>query len=198
MDLYFLFFFSQLESQKKYYWVKYIYLNIWSLDCCCLVAKQLWLTLLQPYGLYSLPGSSVHGILQARLLEWLPFPSPGYLPDPGIEPVSPALAGGFFTTEPPGKPKVLISSAQFSSVAQSCPTLCDPMDCTPGFPVHHQLPDLTQTHVHRVGDTIQSSHLLSSPFPAFNLSQHQGLFQWINSSHQVAKVLEFQLQHQSF
>ena len=198
MDLYFLFFFSQLESQKKYYWVKYIYLNIWSLDCCCLVAK-LYLTLLQPYGLYSLPGSSVHGILQARLLEWLPFPSPGYLPDPGIEPVSPALAGGFFTTEPPGKPKVLISSAQFSSVAQSCPTLCNPMDCsTPGFSVHHQLPDLTQTHVHWVGDTIQSSHLLSSPFPAFNLSHHQGLFQWINSSYQVAKVLEFQLQHQSF
>jgi len=124
---------------------------------------------------YSPPGSSVHGILQARLLEWLPFPSPGDLPDPGIEPVFPALAGGFFTTEPPGKPKVLINSVQFSSVAQSCPTLCDPMDCsTPGFPVHHQLLELT--HVHRVSDAIQTSHLLSSPSPAFNLSQHQGLF----------------------
>ena len=66
----------------------------------------------------------------------------------------------------------------FSSVAQSCPTLCDPMDCsTPGFPVHHQLPELIQTHVHRVSDAIQPSHPLSSPSPpAFNLSQHQGLF----------------------
>ena len=67
----------------------------------------------------------------------------------------------------------------FSSVAQSCPTVCNPMDCIkPGLPVHDQLPELTQTHVHRVGDTIQPSHPLSSPSPAFNLSQHQGLFQW--------------------
>ena len=74
------------------------------------------------------------------------------------------------------------------------------MDCsTPGFPVEHQLPELAQTHVHGVGDAIQSSHPLSSPSPpAFNLFQHQGLFQWVCSSHQVAKVLEFQLQHQSF
>ena len=86
-------------------------------------------------------------------------------------------------------------SVQFSSVAQSCPTLCDPMDCsTPGLPVHHQLPESTQTHVYRVGDAIQPSHPLSSPSPpAFNLSQHQGLFKWVSSSHQVAKVLEFQL-----
>ena len=72
------------------------------------------------------------------------------------------------------------------------------MDCsTPDFPVHHQLPESTQTHVHCVGDAIQPSHLLSSPSPpVFNLSQHQGLFQWVSSSHQVAKVLEFQLQHQ--
>ena len=78
--------------------------------------------------------------------------------------------------------------------------LCDPMDCsTPGFPAHHQLLELAQTHVHWVGDVIQPSHPLSSPsLPAFNLSQHQGLFQWISSSHQMAKVLEFQLQHQSF
>ena len=90
--------------------------------------------------------------------------------------------------------------SQFSSVAQSCPTLCDPMDCsTPGFPVHHQLPELAQTHVHWVSDAIQPSHPLSSLSPpAFNLSQHQGLFQWVSSSHQVAKVLELQLQHQSF
>ena len=89
-------------------------------------------------------------------------------------------------------------SAQFSLVTQSSITLCDPMDCsTPGLPVHHRLLELTQTHVHRVCDAIQSTHPLLSPSPAFNLAQHQGLFQWV-SSHQVAKVLEFQLQHQSF
>ena len=89
---------------------------------------------------------------------------------------------------------------QFSSVAQLCLTLCNPMYCsTPGFPVHHELPELTQTHVHWVSDAIQPSHPLSSPSPpAFNLSQHQGLFKWVSSSHQVGKVLEFQLQHQSF
>ena len=93
-----------------------------------------------------------------------------------------------------------LSSAQFSSVAQSCPTLCDPMNrSTPGFPVHHQLPEFTQTHIHRVGDAIQPSHPLSSPSPpALHLSQHQGLFKWVSSLNQVAKVLEFQLQHQSF
>ena len=88
----------------------------------------------------------------------------------------------------------------FSSVAQSCLTLCDPMNrSTPGLPVHHQLPEFTQTHVHQVSDAIQPSHPLSSPSPpASNPSQHQGLFQWVNSLHEVAKVLEFQLQHQSF
>ena len=93
----------------------------------------------------------------------------------------------------------VFSSVQFSSVAQLCPTLCDPMNCsTPGLPVHHQLLDFTQTHVHRVSDAIQPSHPLSSPSPsAPNPSQHQGLFQWVNSSHEVAKVLEFQLQHHS-
>ena len=92
------------------------------------------------------------------------------------------------------------NSVQFSSVSQSCPTLCDPMNCsTPGLPVHHQLPEFTQTHVHRVGDAIQPSHPLLSPSPpAPNPSQHQGLFQRINSLHEVVKVLEFQLQHQSF
>ena len=89
---------------------------------------------------------------------------------------------------------------QFRSVAQSCLTLCDPMDCrTPGLPIHHQLPEFTQTHVHWVGVAIQPSHPLSSPSPpAFNLSQHQGFFKGVSSSHQVAKVLEFQLKHQSF
>ena len=84
-----------------------------------------------------------------------------------------------------------------SSVAQSRLTLCNPMDC--GFPFHHQLPEPTQTHVHHVSDGIQPSHHLLSPSPpAFNLSQHQGLIQWVGSLHQVTKVLEFQLQHQSF
>ena len=91
-------------------------------------------------------------------------------------------------------------SVQFSSVTQLCPTLCNPMNCsTPGLPVYHQHLEFTQTHVHRVGDAIQPSHPLPSPSPpALNLSQHQGLFKWVSSSHQVAKVLEFQLQHQSF
>ena len=82
---------------------------------------------------------------------------------------------------------------QSSSIAQSCPTLCDPMNCsTPGLPVHHQLPEFTQTHVHWVGDAIQPSHPVSSPSPpAPNPSQHQGLFQWVNSLHEVAKVLGF-------
>ena len=84
---------------------------------------------------------------------------------------------------------------QFSSVAQSCPTLCDPMNhSTPGLPVHHQLPEFTQTHVRQVSDAIQPSHPLSSPSPpAPNPSQHQSLFQWVSSSHEVPKVLEFQL-----
>ena len=82
---------------------------------------------------------------------------------------------------------------QFSSVAQLCLSLCDPMNhSTPGLPVHHQLPEFTQTHVHRVVDAIQPFHPLLSPFPpALNLSQRQGLFKWVSSSHQVAKVLEF-------
>ena len=87
------------------------------------------------------------------------------------------------------------SQSQFSSVTQSCPTLCDPMNrSTPGLPVHHQLPEFTQTHVHRFSDAIQPSQPGSSPSPpAPNPSQHQRLFQWVNSLHEVAKVLELQL-----
>ena len=90
------------------------------------------------------------------------------------------------------------SSIQSSSVAQSCPTLCDPMDCsTPGLPVHHQLQSLPK--LMSIESVIPSNHLiLSSPSPNFNLSQHQGLFKWVRSLHQVAEVLESQLQHQSF
>ena len=91
---------------------------------------------------------------------------------------------------------------QFSSVAQSCPTLRDTMDHSiPGLPVHRQLPESIQTHLHWLSDAIQPSHHLSSPSPSpsvFNLSQHQGLFKWVSSLHQMAQVLEFQLQHQSF
>ena len=86
------------------------------------------------------------------------------------------------------------------SVTKSCPTLCDPMDCSmPGFSILHCLPELAQTRVHRVSDAIQPFHPLSSPsLPALHRSQHQGLFQWVSSLHQVAKVLERQPQHQSF
>ena len=93
-----------------------------------------------------------------------------------------------------------LSNVQFSSVAQSCPTLCDPMNCSmPGLPVHHKLPEFTQIYAHQVHGAIQPSHPLLSPSPpAPNPSQHQGLFKWVNSLHEVAEVLEFQLQHQSF
>ena len=136
---------------------------------------QSCLTLCNPMDC-SLPGSSIHGILQARVLEWVAI---------SFSKVHCTL---------------LFSQHQFSSVTPLCSTLCDPMDCsTPGLPVHHQLPELTQIHVQWVSDAIQPSHPLSSPsLPAFNLCQHQGLFKWVSSSPQVAKVLEFQLQHQSF
>ena len=136
----------------------------------------------------------------------LSFPSPGDLPNPGIEPRSPTLQADSLPSEPPGKLIFLIryqlisNSVQFTSVTQSCLTLCDPMNCsTSGFPIHHQLPGPVQTHVHPVSDDIQPSHPLSSLYlPALSLSQHQGLFQWVSSSHQVAKLLKIQLQHQSF
>ena len=89
----------------------------------------------------------------------------------------------------------VLSGLQYSSVTQSYLTLCNLMDCSmPGFPVRHQLPELAQTHVHRVGDTIQPSHPLLPPSPpAFNLSQHQGFFQWVSSLHQVAKYWSFSI-----
>ena len=93
----------------------------------------------------------------------------------------------------------LWSSVQFSSVAQSCLTLCHPINHrTPGLPVHHCLLEFSEAHIHRVGDAVQPSHPLSSPLPpAPNPSQHQRL-KWVNSSHEVAKVLQFQLYHHSF
>ena len=146
---------------------------------CCAKSLQSCLTLCDPMDC-SPPGSSVHGILQARTLEWVAMPSSGDLPDPGIEPTStsPALAGGFFTTSATWE-ALRTCTVQFSSVAQSCLTFCDPVNhSTPGLPVRHQLPEFTQTHGHRVSDAIQPSHPLSSPSPpAPNPSQHQSLFQ---------------------
>ena len=114
----------------------------------------------------------------------LPCPPPGDLPDPGIKAVSPstpALQVDSLPLSHEGSPAMeySVSSVQFSSVTQSCPTLCDPMNCsTPGLPVHYQLLECTQTHIHRVSDAIQPSHPLSSPSPpAPNPSQHQSLFQ---------------------
>ena len=112
---------------------------------------------------------------------------------PTLPPPSPSLRDQL--TQPQGASKSPVSCSHLcSSSVQllSRVQLCDPMDCsTPGFPVHHQLPEFTQTRVHQVGDAIQPSHPLSSPSPpAFNLSQHPGLFKWVSSSHQVAKGLE--------
>ena len=116
---------------------------------------------------------------------------------PRIKPASPALAGKFFTAKSTGKPKF---GPQFSCSVVSDSWIRVPMNrSTPGLRVHHQLLEFTQTHVHQVSDAIQPSHPRSSPSPpAHNPSQHQGLFQWVNSSHDVAKVLEFQPQHHSF
>ena len=134
----------------------------------------------RPYGLQP-AGSSVHGILQARVLEWVVTSSSRRSSQPRDQTCVSCLstlAGKFFTTstiwETPSR-----GSVQFSSVAQSCLTLCDPMNCsTPGLPVYHQLPEFNQTHVHRVSDAIQPSHPLLSPSPpAPNPSQHQSLFQ---------------------
>ena len=128
---------------------------------------------------------------------YVPHPeSPSHLPPHPIPlgcPRAPALSALLYASN-------LHWSSIFSSVAQSCPTLCYPLNCImPGFCVLHCLPKFVQTHVHWVGDAIQPSHPLSPPSPpALSLTQHQGLFQWMGCSHQVAKVLEFQFQHQSF
>ena len=135
------------------------------------------------------PGSPIPGILQARTLERVAISfSKAWKWKVQVKSLSHVrLLATPWTAA--------ISSVQFSSVAQSCPTLSDPMyHSTPGLPVHHQLSEFTQTQVHRVSDAIQPSHPLSSPFPpAPNSSQHQSLFQGVSSSYEVAKVLEFQL-----
>ena len=140
--------------------------------CVCLVA-QLCLTLLTPWTLAHQASLSI-GFSRQEYWSELPFPSPGDLPDPGIERGSPTLQADSLLPEPPGKPYILSSSVQFSRSVVS-----DSMNhSTPGLPVHHQLLELTETHVHRVSDAIQPSHPLSSPSPpAPNPSQHQSLFQ---------------------
>ena len=133
---------------------------------------------MEPHGLY--PAGLLCPCEFSRQEYWsgLPCPPPGDLTNPGIESRSPALQEASLAAKLPGKPSNL-GSVQFSSITQSCLTLCDPMNCrTPDLTVHHQLLEFTQTHVHRVGDAIQPSHPLSSPSPpAPNPSQHQGLFQ---------------------
>ena len=144
---------------------------------------------------------TVHGILQARILEWVAVPfSRGSCQPRDHTLVSHIVGGCKVMALGISGSDCFPGSVQFSSVAQSCLTLCDPVNqSTPGLPVHHQLPEFAQTHAHRVGDAIQPSHPLSSPSPpAPNPSQNQGLFQRVNPSHEVAKVFKFQLQHQSF
>ena len=145
---------------------------------------------------------TVRRIHQARILECVAFPFSRVSSQPRDQTQVSCIASRFFTSWATIYIQCThtLYNVQLSSFAQSCPTLCNPMDySTPGFPVHHQLLELVQTHVHGDGDAIQPSHPLLSPSPpTFNLSQHHGLFQWVSSSHQLAKVLEFQLQHQSF
>ena len=170
--------------------------------CCavlCLVAQSCPI-LCNPMRV-ACQGPLAMGILQARIMEWIAISFSSNLPDPGIEPASvasPELASRFVTTAQWLKKMVLKNMLLFSSSVVS--NFCDPLDCSmPGFPVYHQLPGFDQTNVHRVGDAIQPSYLLLSPsLPAFHFPQHQGLFQWVSSSHQIAKLLELQLQHQSF
>ena len=147
----------------------------------------------EPSGLQSMESQRV-----GYHWEWL---SHSLFPSTGTRP--------YISWYPPWKCRFFFSSLSFSTIKRKFSSVrsfsrvrlfCDPMICsTPGFPADHQFPEFTQTHVHHTGDAIQPPHPRSSPTSsAFNLSQHQGLFQWVCSSHQVAKVLEFQLQHQSF
>ena len=147
------------------------------------------LTLTHPLGSMWKSMLSSSKFVTQTTLYWEFLSSLLYLPESFRHPKSyiSNLKGGVFTSPQ--------RSHQFSSVTQSCLTLCDPMNHrTPGLPVHHQLPEFTQTYIHWVSDAIQPSHPLSSPSPpAPNPSQHQRLFQWVNSSHEVARVLEIKL-----
>ena len=127
-----------------------------------MLVTQPCLSLCDPMD-FSPPGFSVHGIHQARRLEWVAILFTRHLPASGIKHRSPALQVDSLPSEPSGRPQNYL---QFNSVTQSCPTLCDSMNhSTPGFPVHQQLPEFTQTHVHRVSDAIQP---ISSPVVPFS------------------------------
>ena len=168
--------------------------------CICDDACDIHVTLCNPMD-YSLPGSSVHGILQARILEWLAIPfSRGSSQSRDWSQVF-GIAGRFFIVWATWEAKdiydisityICVCVCVYISVqfTQFCPNFCDPMNHSmPGLPVHHQFPEFTQTHVHWVSDAIQPSHPLSSPSPPiFNLSQHPGLFKWVSSSHQVTFI----------
>ena len=201
-------------KRREKIWENAVGCMITLICCCCLVSKSCP-TLFS----FATPWTVAH---QAPLFMWfprrehwsgLPFPSPGESFQPKDQAylsfISRCILYCWATREAqshgywPQTQKFAIPSEKWnqpSSVTQSCLTLWDPTDCSmPGLPVHHQLLEFTQTHVHWVGDAIQPSYTLSSPSPpTFNLSQHQGLFQWVSSLHHVAKVLEFQFQHQSF
>ena len=163
-------------------------------DVCVCLVTQSCLTLCNPVDYIACQAPLSMGILQVRILEWVAMPFSRGSSQPRNWTQVSHTADRFFT----------IWATQFSSVQFSCSVVSDSLRPHglqhARLPVHYQLPEFTQTHVHWVGDAIQPSHPLSSSSPpAFNLSQHQGLFQWISSSHQqVAKVLEFQLQSQSF
>ena len=168
---------TRTRVYKMYAWDGMGWVHPWARDC------DMHAQLLSCVPFFAIPWTVAHQAPQSmgfpRQEYWsgLPFLPLEDLPNPGMEPRSPALQVDSLPTEP--------HHYQFSSVAQSCLTLCDSRDCIkPGFPAHHQLLELTQTHVHQVGDAIQPSHPLFSPYsPAFNLSQNQGLFQWVISSH---------------
>ena len=164
-----------------------LFLVLFMFYVCCLLTKSC-LSLCNPMDANP-PGSSVHGLSQTRILEWVAILFSRNLPHPGIRHTFPTLSSGFFITEPPIQFSwPVMSDFLWSSELQYARLPCP--SPTPG---------VAQTHVHGEADAIRPSHPLSPPSsPVFNLSQHQSIFQWVSSSHQVAIVLEFQLQHQSF
>ena len=144
-------------------------------------------------------GSSIHEVFQARILEWVAISYSRGSFQPRDRTCIPCIAGGFLTSEPPGKPLVKMDCCFCCSVAESCPTRCNPVECsTPGFPAIHRPLEFAQTHVHCQWCHPAISSSVTSFSSCFSISQHQGLFQWVSSLHHMAKVLEFQLQHQSF
>ena len=161
--------------------------------CCAWLLSHVWLCATPWVVACQAPLSM--GILQARILEWVAVSFSRGFAQPRDQIWVTSLQADSLPAELPGKPSV-----QVSSFTQLCPTPSNPVDySTPGFPVHHQCPELTQTHAHHITNGIQQYHPLSSnSLSAFNLYQPQDLFTGVSSLHQVAEVLEFQLQHQFF